>query len=137
MKTLDEIINNADYKKLNGELFDRSFELAEKIRKAMLTAELRSIDNYFIRTVSAGSGFSDTALYIAVRDDDGELEFRSLEHRYSHFYLQDFNCWIEAADDKDRLRFLNDAKTLLIDIDEIKQKRIDDIKSALDATTAL
>lgn len=135
MKTLDEIINNADYKRLNCALLDRSFELAEKIRKAMLVAELRSIDNYFIRTVCSRSGFSETSLYVAVRDDDGELEFRSLEHSFSHYYSQDFNCWITAAEGKDRLKFLNDAKMLLIEIDKEMQKRIDDINSALVANS--
>lgn len=137
MKTLDEIINNAEYKRLNGALLDRSIELAEKIRKAMVSAEIQSLDVYYIRTVRSRSGDSDTSLYIAVRDDDGEFEFRSLEHSDSYYFMRDFNCWITAAEGKDRLKFINDAKMLLSEIDEEKQKRIDDINSALDATSGL
>lgn len=134
MKTLDEIINNENYTKLNGALVARSIELAEKIREAMQSAEIEEIGDYSIRTVRTNSGFSDTALYIeaAVDSNWGAIpEYHSLETSESRYYTGDFNCWIEAANGKDRLKFLNDAKSILEEIDKTKQKRIKDVEKVL------
>lgn len=133
MKKLDEIINNENYTKLNGALVARSIELAEKIREAMRSAEIEEIGDYSIRTVRTHSGFSDTSLYIYVLGsyDDPEPEYRSLEDSKSGYYTGDFNCWIQAAKGKDRLKFLNDAKSILEEIDKIKQKRIEDVEKVL------
>lgn len=140
MKTLDEIINNAEYKSLNGALVDRSIELAKKIRKAMRSAEITEIGDYSIRTVSTRSGFSDTSLYIEadVKSNWGcEPEYHDLELSESGYYANDFNCWIEAANGKDRLKFLNDAKSILEEIESIKQKRMADVESVLKAVENL
>ena len=134
MKTLDEIINNENYTKLNGALVERSIELAEKIREAMRSAEIEEIGDYSIRTVRTHSGFSSTALYIeaAVDSNWGAIpEYHSLETSESCYYTGDFNCWIEAAKGKDRLKFLNDAKSILEEIDKIKQKRMSEVENAL------
>lgn len=131
MKTLDEIINNENYERLNGALVDRSIELAEKIRKAMLSAEMTEVGDYSIHTVRSNSGFSNTSLYIEVPSDYDYPEYRSLENSTSTYYCNDFDCWIEAAKGKDRLKFLNDAKSILNEIDTIKQKRIANVEKAL------
>lgn len=134
MKTLDEIINNENYEKINGALVYRSIELAEKIRNAMLSAELTEIGDYSIRTVRSNSGFSDTALYIEVEiDNEYELVtgYRNLETKESRYFVHDFNSWIEAAKGSDRLKFLNDARSIIDEIDNIKQRRVDDVEKAL------
>lgn len=134
MKTLDEIINNENYKKINGALVDRSIELAEKIRNAMLSAELTEIGDYTIRTVRSNSGFSDTALYIEVEIDneyDIVTDYRNLETTESRYFVHDFKCWIEAAKGSDRLKFLNDARSIIDEIDTIKQRRVDQAEKAL------
>ena len=129
MKTLDEIINNSHYEKLNGALVERSIELAEKIRQAMDSAEITEVGDYSIQTVKSGSGFSDTSLYIEIESDD--LKYHNLESRRSGYYANDFNCWIEAATGRDRLNFLNDACSILEEIDAIKHKRMEDVEKAL------
>ena len=134
MKTLDEIINNAPYEKLNGALIERSMELAEKIRQAMRSAEITEVGDYSIRTVRTRSGFSDTALYIEVESNDywrSEPEYHSLEQTTSGYYTGDFNCWIQAANGRERLKFLNDARSIIEEIDAIKQKRMEDVEKAL------
>lgn len=134
MKTLDEIINNEHYEKLNGALIERSIELAWKVSDAMRSAEITEVGDYSIRTVRTNSGFSDTSLYIkaeVVNDYETYPEYRCLEERKSFYYANDFNCWIEAAKGKDRLKFLNDAKSIVKEIELIKQKRIADIEKAL------
>lgn len=140
MKTLDEIINNENYKKLNGALIDRSIELAEKIREAMRSAEITELGDYSIRTVSSHSGFSDTSLYIEVDVESnwgGETEYRCLETSESRYLMNDFNCRIKAAKGKDRLKFLNDAKDIINEIETIKQKRMKEVENALNATDGL
>lgn len=136
MKTIDEIINNAPYEKLNGALIERSVELAEKIRQAMDSAEITEVGDYSIRTVRARSGFSDTSLYIEAEKSGSwydDPEYRSLEQTSSGYYTGDFNCWIEGAKGRDRLKFLNDAASVLEEIDAIKQKRMEDVEKALKA----
>lgn len=140
MKTIDEIINNAHYEKLNGALCERTKEIAEKIRDAMYSAEITEIGDYYIRTVQSHSGFTDTILYIETEVDTNwgcDTKYRNLEISKSRYYMNDFNCWIEAANGKDRLKFLNDAKNILEEIDNIKQKRITDIENALKSTDEL
>ena len=140
MKTLDEIINNENYKRLNRALIDRSIELATKIHEAMRSAEITEIGDYSIRTVKSHSGYSDTSLYIlAQTESDYETypEYRSLEDRTSRYYCNDFNCWIEAAKGKDRLKFLNDAKSILNEIYTIKQERIANVEKALKEVESL
>lgn len=128
MKTLDEIINNENYERLNGALVERSVELAEKIRKVMHSSEITRIGDYSIRTVTSSSGFSDTALYYVNRS------LEAIENRY---FCNDFNCWIEAANGKDRLKFLNDAKYIVNEIETIKQERMKEVENALNAVDGL
>lgn len=134
MKTIDEIINNAPYEKLNGALIDRSKELADKIRRAMDSAEITEIGDYSIITVRTHSGYSDTSLYIETESDgDGYYcpEYHCLEWTESGYYAGDFNCWIKAANGRDRLKFLNDAQSIIEEIDAIKKKRMEDVEKAL------
>lgn len=131
MKTLDEIINNAPYEKLNSELIERSKELAEKIRQAMISAEITELGYYSIRTVRTRSGHSDTSLYVYALDTDSG--YRNLEFSSSCYYARDFGCWIDAAEGKERLNFLNAARSIIEKIDSIKQKRMEDIEKALKA----
>lgn len=140
MKTLDEIINNENYERLNGALVERSIELAEKIREAMRSAEITEIGDYSIRTTSSRSGFSDTSLYVVAKVGNEwgcELEHRNLETTESKYFCNDFNCWIKAAKGKDRLKFLNDARDILNEIESIKQKRMKEVENALNAVDGL
>lgn len=136
MKTIDEIINNENYKRLNGALVDRSIEIAGKIRRAMETAEINKVGDYSIKTVRSGSGFSTTKLYVQVECDDYP-EYHCLELEESEYFCNDFNCWMQKASGKERLKFLNDAKNVMEEIDAIKHKRMEDVKDALKATEGL
>lgn len=136
MKTLDEIINDAPYERLNSALIERCMELADKIRKAMQSAELTEIGDYSIRTINTRSGFSDTSLYIEAESTDywrNDPELHSLEQKTSGYYVGDFNCYIKAATGKERLKFLNDAFSLLEEIEIIKKERMENVEKALKA----
>lgn len=102
----------------------------------MQSAEVSEIGDYSIRTINTHSGFTDTSLYIEVEARDywrNDPEFHSLEQKKSCYYVGDFNCWIEAATGRERLKFLNDAISLLEEIDTIKQKRMEEVEKALKA----
>lgn len=133
MKTLDEIINNERYEKLNGALVARSIELAKKVHQAMDSADVEKIGDYFIRTVKSRSGYSDTSLYILTENG----EYRSLEDDETHCFAGDYNCKILAARGCDRLQFLNCAKSILAEIDAIKEKKIKEISEALEESADL
>lgn len=133
MKTLDEIINNEKYEKLNGALVVRSIELAAKVRQAFYSADIEKLGDYSIGTVKSRSGYSDTSLYILTENG----EYRSLENDVTHYFAGDYNCEILAARGCDRLQFLNCAKSILAKIDAIKEKRIKEISEALESTEKL
>lgn len=133
MKTLDEIINNERYEKLNGALVARSIELAKKVRQAMWSAEVEEVGDYSIQTVKSRSGYIDESLYILTESG----EYRSLEADVTHYFTGDYNCRILAARGCDRLQFLNCARTVLDKIDAIKEKRIKEINEALEESAKL
>lgn len=134
MKTLDEIINNEHYEKLNGALVARSIELAKKVRQAFCSAEVEEVGDYAIRTVkSRKSGFSEESLYILTESG----EYRSLEDDETHYFAGDYYCRILAARGCDRLKFLNCAKSILAEIDAIKEKKMKKISDALKNTEGL
>ena len=133
MKTLDEIINNERYEKLNGALVARSIELAKKVRQAMWSAEVEEVGDYSIKTVKSRSGFSDESLYILTESG----EYRSLEADVTQYFAGDYNGRILAARGCDRLQFLNCARTVLDKIDAIKEKRIKEINEALEESAKL
>ena len=62
---------------------------------------------------------------------------RSLEAIENRYFCNDFNCWIEAANGKDRLKFLNDAKYIVNEIETIKQERMKEVENALNAVDGL
>jgi len=136
MKTIDEIINNENYKRLNGALVDRSIEIAGKIREAMQSAEIKEVGDYSIQTVRSRSGFSTTDLYVLAECDDYPV-YHCLEIENSKHFANDFNCWMQKATGKERLKFLNDAKSVLEEIEAIKQKRMEDVEDALKAVEGL
>lgn len=111
MKTLDEIINNENYNRLNNALEKRSIEIAEKIASAMIYAEIKEIGDYKI---------IKSKLHI-LNEKEG---YDNLENYFE-------------ANGKQRLKFLNDAKSILEEIDNIKQKHITDVENALKAAESL
>lgn len=133
MKTLDEIIKNGRYEKLNGALVARSIELADKVRQAMWSAEVEKVGDYSIKTVISRSGISVECLYILTESG----EYRCLEADGTIYFAGDYNCRILAARGCDRLQFLNCARTILDKIEAIKEKRIKEINEVLEKTENL
>lgn len=141
MKTLDEIVNRNDYVRLNEALMDRVFELAQIVLEKMKELDVKYIDEFDLRIVkySCNAGFSERHLCI-VDQNFGEYEYenaRSLEVSSSYYYCNDFNAWIQAASSKDRLNFLNNAKSILEYLDALETEKCNDIEEALSETANL
>lgn len=122
-KTIDQIINNEYYTRLNKALKDRSIEIAKIIRKEMNKLQINKIGDYKVCEVKGEE-------YLGMLQDYGE-GYTSLERTESCYYAGDFKCWIEAATTKQRIQFLNAARSIFDKIDEIKNKRCADIESVL------
>lgn len=130
-KTIDEIVNNENYKAMNEALTERSIEIAETIRFKMSELQIEKIGDYKICEIKTHSGFSEE--YLGMLKDNGE-GYTSLERIKSCYYAGDFNCWIEAATTKMRLQFLNAAREIFDELDKIQTERIAKIESALEET---
>ena len=127
MKTIDEIVARSDYKNLNEALNERVKEIAEIIRKKMYYLQIEELDYYRICEVKSRSGFSDD--YLAIGDG---YAFRSLESDGEYYFCNDFNCHVIAASYHQRLNFLNSSKRLFEELDEIENKKCEEIKKALE-----
>lgn len=133
MKTLEEIINREDYKTLNEALKDRAIELAEKLKTLCFELDLEACDSFRLaditfqlRKVKTNSGFSQWNLYMYT-----ERGFVAIDERSSYYYVNDFNCWIKASNNSEKLYFLNHAKTIFTEIDEEINAKCNAIESAL------
>ena len=132
-KTIDQIINNENYTRLNEALKQRSIEIAEIIRKEMNKLQINEIGDYKVCGVKS-SGFSEEYLGMLKYDGCG---YTSLERTKSCYFVNDFNCWIEAATTKDRIQFLNAARSIFDKIDRIKESRCEEIEEVLKETEEL
>ena len=133
-KSIDEIVNNENYTKLNEALRDRSVEIAEIVRNEMRKLNIIEIGDYKIIEVKSRSGFNYE--YLGMITENGyDYEYVSLEDRDSYYYAGDFNCWIKAARTQDRIQFLNATKEIFEKIDEIKESRCEKIKTLLEETS--
>ena len=127
MKTIDEIVNRNDYKRLNESLIDRVKEISKIIRKKMYELELTELDDYRICDVKSNLGVSED--YLAVEE---EYIFRSLETELDYYLCNDFNCKVIAASYQEKLNFLNNSRNLFNLLDSIETKKCDEIKKALE-----
>lgn len=136
MKTIDQIVNNENYKKLNTALVERVIEIAEKIKEECFKLGLDDCDSFKlggctfqIRKVKSNSGYYQYNLYI-----DTERGLVAIDEKSSYYYMNDFNCWIKASNNSEKLYFLQHAKVIFADIDAEKEDRCKSIESALTDT---
>lgn len=136
MKTIDEIINNENYKKLNNALIERVIEIAEKIKEECIKLDLDDCDSFRlggctfqIHKTKSNSGYSQYNLYMYT-----ERDLVAIDEKSSYYYMNDFNCWIRASNNSEKLQFLQHAKAIFADIDAEKEERCKSIESALKET---
>lgn len=133
MKTLEQIIEREDYKKLTVNLKDRTLELAEKMMRFACELGLDEYDEFKvaglcfnIKVVKSRSGFSQRHLFI--RD---EYYYEALTLRISQCLFVDYNCYVRAASNSTRLVFLNKAKQIFKELEDIQNRQIEKIETAL------
>lgn len=139
MKTIEEIINKESYKRLNGALVDRVIEIAEKLKKACFKLDLESCDSFKLagitfqlRRVKTNSGYSQWNLYMFT-----ERDFVAIDENQSYYYCNDFNCWIKASNNTEKLYFLQHAKQIFEEIEQMFQNTEKEIEKAIEETKSL
>lgn len=144
-KSIDEIINRDDYARLTKALKDRTEEIAVKVRRKMQDLDLdEMIINGLTLTVKKysadyGQYHSDKLSierHCTDTDYDREYtEYLSLEDINESYYLAgDFKCRITGASNKQALKFLNSAKKIFENLDEIETQQVNDVTKALEET---
>ena len=143
-KSIDEIINRDDYARLTKALKDRTEEIAVKVRRKMEDLDLDEIDiegmTLIVKEYSADYGqyhFNNLSIKQRCIDDYNEEsdEYLSLEDINETYYAyNDFKCKIEGASAKQALKFLNAAKKIFDNLDEIETQQVNDVNNALEET---
>lgn len=135
MKTIDQIINNENYKKLNNALIERVIAIAEKIKEECIKLDLDDYDSFKLGgcTFKIGkvkcSGYYQYNLYMYT-----ERDLVAIDETNSYYYMNDYNCWVKASNNSEKLQFLQHAKAIFADIDAEKEERCKSIESALKET---
>jgi hypothetical protein len=122
MKTLEEVLNRKDYQRLSSLLDERVQEAAKQVREKLDFLDEKRIGDYSIRTVK-GNGYE----YHFLADFDG----MSLEDDKSYYYGGDFNCLVEPAPHKSKLKFLNALSEIVNSLSEIEDEKCIAIEKAL------
>lgn len=123
MKTIDEILNRSDYKRMSEQLESRCNEIAKKLRIKMYQLDLSEIGDYEVRFFRNSNG---TYRFLA-------YEGSSLEDvNNSYYYCGDFNCRVVGASHRVALRFLNNAKNLFEHLDKIEDEQTKEVSDALE-----
>ena len=143
-KSIDEIINRDDYARLTKTMKDRTEEIAVKVRRKMNDLDLDTIKvdglTLTVKKYSANQGqyhFDNLSIkrYCTVDYDGGYYEYLSLEDiNESYYAYDDFKCKIEGATAKQALKFLNAAKKIFENLDEIETQQVNDVTKALEET---
>ena len=143
-KSIDEIINRDDYARLTKTMKNRTEEIAVKVRRKMNDLDLDTIKvdglTLTVKKYSANQGqyhFDNLSIkrYCTVDYDGGYYEYLSLEDiNESYYAYDDFKCKIEGATAKQALKFLNAAKKIFENLDEIETQQVNDVTKALEET---
>ena len=143
-KSIDEIINRDDYARLTKTMKDRTEEIAVKVRRKMNDLDLDTIKvdglTLTVKKYSANQGqyhFDNLSIkrYCTVDYDGGYYEYLSLEDiNESYYAYDDFKCKIEGATAKQALKFLNAAKKIFENLDEIETQQVNEVNKALEET---
>lgn len=148
MKTVTEIIERTDYKRLTPALEERTEEVAEVIRKKMRQLSLDKIDldddnvSLRIKTFKANCGSSHTCLMLVrsvecytVCTDYHEEKIENLvsleDIDCEYYYQHDYNCYIIGANHREALNFLNKANNIMQYLDKIETAQTDEVNKAL------
>lgn len=139
MKPIEEIINKESYSRLNCALVDRVIEIAKKLKEACFKLDLESCDSFKLagltfqlRKVKSNSGYSQWNLYMY-----SERDFVAIDESQSYYYCNDYNCYVKVSNNTEKLYFLQHAKQIFEEIEQIFQDKEKEIEKSIEETKSL
>lgn len=137
MKTLDEILEREDYKRLTSEMAERVYDIAIKIRRKMHSLDIKelSVDGLKIRDCKRLSNV-DSYVFLAVVDNE-DYEDSLYDINDSGYLHNDYSCYINGATNKDALAFLNRARKIIEYLGEKEEEKVKAIQQAMADTADL
>ena len=150
--SLDEMLKRDDYARLLPKLRERVESLAYDIRKKM--EELDLVDYTVCGSYTDNSGMLikvqvviDSVIshgvgsceYLAIkRKTEFGSTYRSLEDvGKDYYYANDYNARIVGASHKEALMFLNAAKSIICNLNEIESRQAKDVENTLQNASEL
>lgn len=149
-KSLDNILARNDYKRLTETLKERVKYIAKAIRLKMEELDIPKDDEHFflgeiqvnkvkvaVKTIHSESFGDYNFLAIKRVSNDYNIPntWASLEDiEHSYYYCGDFNKWVEGANNKEGLAFLNVAAEIIEGLGEVEKSQVAEINKALDNT---
>lgn len=144
MKTIDEILNRNDYKKLTYQLESRTQEVATRIRQKLI--ELDEEDTIIkikgerpcydvlvtVKSVYGRRNYHYLAMNCEYYQNYNSSSWLSLESIGGYYTpADDFGVCIEGAPRNAALRFLNVARQIIEKIGEKEENKVNSINTAL------
>lgn len=132
MKTIDEVIKRNDYKKLVPRLNEKSIEIAQLILRKMIELDCEDVCfkvGAYIRC-NKYSGDGGTETHLVVENDYGQIYSLNVLKGY-HLNGNFSNVFIEPADNKMRLVFLNSVQNILEQLIHLEDTLTIQVESAL------
>ena len=128
MKTLQQIIERNDYKKVSKQLCDQIEEIAGAIQSKMESLDLKIFNDLRIVERSA-NGYNQSYL---TRSDSGVLNVCSNstqgKNRSGFYYAGNFNCWITFATNEEALSFIKKTQFYIDSLDEHETKKCEEMQ---------
>ncbi len=134
MKTLQQIIERDDYKRLSRNLANKVEELANIVIKKMEELDIEELGELAIVKKSA-SYFEHK--YLVIKKDyyyqSGVLNVcKNSDYgngRVGFYYAGDYSKWVDFATNQEALYFLNNFKKYMELLDEIEGKKVAEIEA--------
>ena len=135
--SLDSILARNDYKHMTSVLKEKVEYVAKRIFDKMVELDvdepitihdiMLSVEEVYTTSV----GCYD---YLAIAVEDYRIRHSLFDINHTYYYGGDFGAKVVGANNKEALAFLNAAKDLIIELDNLETLKVDDIKKALDKT---
>lgn len=147
-KSFEEMLSRNDYKRLTDRLKQRAEYIAKLIHKKMEELDISEDENYHngeievnnvvVRICSKRSNGMGSYEYLAILrggDDCYDDVWASLEDiGHSFYWCGDYYAWVEGANNKEALAFLNVAGRIIESLDKTEDKQVEDIYAVLNKT---
>lgn len=135
--SLDSILARNDYKHMTSVLKEKVEYVAKRIFDKMLELDvdepitIHDITLSLEETYTTSVGCYD---YLAIVGEDDGIWHSLFDINHTYYYGGDFGAKVVGANNKEALAFLNAAKDLIVELDNLETLKVDEIKNALEKT---